>query len=124
MTPATPDTGKPAGYQSMARSSGWSTIAVVAAAVAACAVCCAGPLLVVLGGLGAVFTVGAIWVPILAVVAAAAFTVALVLWQARRRSRRRRGSATIQLGMPNSVPAIPAAASPQTQDTVGSLTQT
>lgn len=54
-------------------------------AVAACAVCCAGPLLAVLGGIGAASVIGAIWIPALAVVTVAVASAAV--WVQRRRKR-------------------------------------
>jgi hypothetical protein len=60
----------------------WSTIGGVAAAVGACAVCCAGPLVAVLGAVAAAGGLAAVWVPVLAVVAVAALVGAFVV---RRR---------------------------------------
>ncbi|MFG2172333.1 hypothetical protein ACGFMO_13230 [Streptomyces niveus] len=50
----------------------WGTAGVGLAAVAACAACCAGPLLALLGGVGAASALAWFWVPALAVVAACA----------------------------------------------------
>lgn len=61
----------------------WKAAGLGVAAVGACAVCCAGPILSVLGGLTAAFAVGAVWVPALAVVALVA-AVALG-WTLRHR---------------------------------------
>lgn len=72
------------------------------AVLAACAVCCAGPLLAVLGSIGLASVVGAIWVPALLMLATAA-ALALVIVVIRRR---RRGSTCstdtgpVELGMP------------------------
>ncbi|MGW5276936.1 hypothetical protein ACWEQP_31240 [Streptomyces sp. NPDC004044] len=76
MTP-TPSPSRPSGP--------WSTVLAGLAAVAACAVCCAGPLLAVLGGIGLTSAVLAFWIPALAVSAAVA-GLAFVLIRRRRRS--------------------------------------
>ncbi|WP_368680654.1 MerR family transcriptional regulator (plasmid) [Rhodococcus opacus] len=70
-------TGRPA-------SARWKAAGLGGAAVGACAVCCAGPILSVLGGLTAASALGALWVTALAVVALVA-AVALG-WTRRRRS--------------------------------------
>lgn len=62
------------------------TAALWVAAVGACAVCCAGPLLAVLAAVGVTAGVAAVAVPGLAVVAAAAVAG---LWLVRRRARDR-----------------------------------
>ncbi|MFJ9968711.1 hypothetical protein [Streptomyces avermitilis] len=62
----------------------WGTLGAGAAALAACAVCCAGPILAVLGGIGVTSAIGALWMPALAVLAVAAGLGVLVV---RRRSR-------------------------------------
>ncbi|WP_264927278.1 hypothetical protein [Streptomyces sp. A012304] len=70
-------------------------------ALAACAVCCAGPLLALLGGVGLASAVAAVWVPALAAVAVAA-VLALVLLRRRRRSASCRSGdpGPVDLGMP------------------------
>ncbi|SNT59618.1 hypothetical protein [Actinacidiphila glaucinigra] len=84
-------------------SAPWGTIGVGVAALVACAVCCAGPLLAVLGGIGIPCAIGALWVPVLAVQAAAALVA--VIFIVRRRRRRPVPCHTIpthaDLGMPN-----------------------
>ncbi|WP_185730737.1 hypothetical protein [Rhodococcus sp. 3A] len=77
----------------------WKAAGLGVAAVGACAVCCAGPILSVLGGLTAAFAVGAVWVPALAVVALVA-AVALGWTLRHRRSA------------PASCPPPPAPAAP------------
>ncbi|WP_327370703.1 hypothetical protein [Streptomyces sp. NBC_01217] len=75
-------------------------------AVAACAVCCAGPLLAVLGGIGAASVIGAIWIPALAVVAVAAVVAAL--WLHRRRQKAsacRSGPGPVDVDMPTRIPS-------------------
>jgi mercuric ion transport protein len=89
-----------------------STIAT--AVVAACVICCAAPLLAVLAGIGAVFTLTAIWVPALAVVAALAFTAAFIPWRRRRTPRRHAQTTPVQLGMPNTATRPSDAADPTT----------
>jgi type VI protein secretion system component VasK len=110
---------RPTAEQSRPRRSGWSTIVTVAAAIAACAVCCAGPLLAVLGGLGAAFSVGAVWVPALGLAAAVIFMAALVLWRARRITRRLQAPIPVQLGLPGAPAAVPATAPTASDDAVG-----
>lgn len=92
MTPDTDRTGW--------RRSDRSTILTLVAAVVACSVCCAGPLLAVLGGLGVALSIGAIWIPVLAIVAAVPLVLSLQVWR-RRSSRRRRAAGPVQLGMPS-----------------------
>ncbi|MGW4202598.1 hypothetical protein ACWEHL_16625, partial [Streptomyces sp. NPDC004726] len=41
----------------------WGAVGAGAAAIAACAVCCAGPLLAILGGIGVTSAIAALWVP-------------------------------------------------------------
>ncbi|WP_328828831.1 hypothetical protein OHT77_14685 [Streptomyces sp. NBC_00252] len=77
-------------------------------AVAACAVCCAGPLLAVLGGIGAASFIGAIWIPGLAVVAVAAASAAV--WVQRRRKRAsacQTGPGPVDVDMPTGIPHGP-----------------
>jgi hypothetical protein len=72
-----------------------------AAAVGACAACCAGPILAVLGGLSFASVVGAMWIPALAVATAA--TLAAIAWVLRRRRRVdacHADDAPLDLGMP------------------------
>ncbi|PYC87668.1 hypothetical protein C7C46_03600 [Streptomyces tateyamensis] len=64
--------------------------------------CCAGPLLAVLGAVGAASAIGALWLPGLAFLAAAALA-ALVVVRGRRRRRAAACStapAAVDLGMP------------------------
>ncbi|CAO5234978.1 hypothetical protein [Frankia sp. AgKG'84/4] len=84
---------------STGRSGPWSTIGGAVAAVAACAVCCAGPLLAVLGTLAAAATVAAVWIPALASVAVVAFAGALVV-RRRRRAACRTDPGPVDLGVP------------------------
>lgn len=63
---------------------GGGVVALWSAAVGACAVCCAGPLLAGLASVGLTAGVAAIAVPALAVVAVAAFGG---VWWLRRRGR-------------------------------------
>jgi hypothetical protein len=72
----------------------------VGAALAACAVCCAGPLLAVLAAVGVTAGVAAVAVPALAVVAVAAFGG---VWWLRRRARARcavLAAGSQELGLP------------------------
>ncbi|MCZ4507431.1 hypothetical protein O3Q52_04245 [Streptomyces sp. ActVer] len=90
------------------RSSGKSVMSMGLFAVAACAVCCVGPLLAVLGGIGAASVIGAIWIPALAVVAVLAASAAV--WVHRRRKRTsacQTGPGPVDVGMPTRVPHGP-----------------
>ncbi|AWZ10701.1 hypothetical protein DRB96_14160 [Streptomyces sp. ICC1] len=73
--------------------------------MAACAACCIGPLLALLGGIGAASAIGAVWMPALAVVTVAA--LAGVVWMLRRRRATACGTGhtTADLGMPTVRPA-------------------
>jgi len=64
-----------------------STAAVIGAAVLACAACCAGPLLAIVGSVGAASLLGAYWVPGLLVVAVLAGIVVTVLLVRRHRAK-------------------------------------
>ncbi|MFC8536707.1 MerR family DNA-binding protein [Streptomyces sp. NPDC057249] len=66
------DAGRPLRSHRMTASSPrrfrpWGTLGVGAAATAACALCCAGPILAVLGGIGVTSALGALWMPAIAV---------------------------------------------------------
>ncbi|MET7986631.1 hypothetical protein [Streptomyces sp. NPDC005281] len=76
----------------------WGTLG--AGAAAACAVCCAGPLLAVLGGMGLTSAVGALWMPALAILTVAAGLGVLVVRHRRRRASCRAEAAPADLGMP------------------------
>jgi hypothetical protein len=70
-------------------------------ATAACAVCCAGPLITLIGGIGIVSAVGAWFVPALIGLAALAIGGAAVpLWFRRRRRACPTPAAVADLGMP------------------------
>lgn len=62
-------------------------IAAITAAILACAACCAGPLLAVVGGIGAASAFGAYWIPALAIIAVAAGLVVTVLLVRRHRAK-------------------------------------
>jgi hypothetical protein len=63
-------------------------------------VCCAGPVLAVLGGLSIASLAGAVWVPAMAVVAVLALLG--VVWVLRKRRRATCATTTgpVELGMP------------------------
>ncbi|MFC9679031.1 hypothetical protein [Streptomyces sp. NPDC056948] len=86
-------------------SRSWGTLGAGAAAVAACAVCCAGPLLAVLGGVGITSAIGAWWMPVLAVGAAAAAAGFFLVRRWRRAAACRSAPARADLGMPTIGPA-------------------
>ncbi len=60
--------------------------AALAALVGACAVCCAGPLVAVLGGIGAAGLLGSLWIPTLLIVVALTAVGILVALRRRRRA--------------------------------------
>ncbi|MPY52299.1 hypothetical protein FPZ41_28495 [Streptomyces sp. K1PN6] len=62
--------------------------------------CCAGPLLAVLGGIGVTSAIGALWMPVLAVLAVAAGIGVLVVRRRRRTTACRTVPARADLGMP------------------------
>ncbi|WP_262418172.1 hypothetical protein [Streptomyces sp. SP2-10] len=78
----------------------WGALGAGAAAVAACAMCCAGPLLAVLGGIGVTSAIASLWLPVLAVPAVVAGIVALVLRRRRETAACRTASTRADLGMP------------------------
>lgn len=95
-----PSSGRP--------SSDRSVLGAGLLAVVACAVCCAGPLLAVLGGIGAASVIGAIWIPALAVVAVAVASAAV--WVHRRRKRAsacHTEPGAVDVGMPTRIPHAP-----------------
>ncbi|WP_460650003.1 hypothetical protein [Kribbella endophytica] len=79
---------------------GWGLVGAVAAALGACAVCCAGPLLAVLGGLSIASLAASVWVPALAVVAVVAGGVIVVVLRRRRRASCAVPAQTVDLGLP------------------------
>ncbi|MEU9376028.1 hypothetical protein AB0D94_19935 [Streptomyces sp. NPDC048255] len=78
----------------------WRMLGVGAAAVAACAVCCAGPILAVLGGIGVTSAIGALWMPTLGVLAVAAGLGVFVVRRRRRATACHTAQAPADLGMP------------------------
>ncbi|MFH9295799.1 hypothetical protein [Streptomyces sp. NPDC017520] len=79
----------------------WSTVGAGLATVAACAVCCAGPLLALLGGIGAASALASLWIPALALVAVAATVGAYVLHRRRRASAcKTTTEGPVDLGLP------------------------
>ncbi|EMF52984.1 hypothetical protein GTY82_33365 [Streptomyces sp. SID5476] len=67
--------------------------------------CCAGPLLALLGGIGITSAIGALWMPVLAVLAVAAAAGILVVRRRRRAAACRTTPAPADLGMPTVRPA-------------------
>ena len=63
-------------------------------------VCCAGPLLALLGGLGAASEVEAIWVPALALLAVVAVVALVVVRRRRRVSACASAPGPVELGLP------------------------
>ncbi|MYS95939.1 hypothetical protein GTY58_01190 [Streptomyces sp. SID5469] len=62
--------------------------------------CCAGPILAVLGGIGVTSAIGALWMPALAVLAVAAGLGVLVVRRRSRAASCRTAPAPADLGMP------------------------
>ncbi|MFF4541077.1 hypothetical protein [Streptomyces aureus] len=93
----------------------WGTLGVGAAVATACAVCCAGPLLAVLGGLGVTSAVGALWIPALAIPTVAAGLGVLVVRHRRRKASCRAQAAQADLGMPAPGPPPQASGSQTTR---------
>ncbi|MEV4860778.1 hypothetical protein MRBLMF1_001997 [Streptomyces ossamyceticus] len=62
--------------------------------------CCAGPLIAVLGGVGLASAVGALWLPALAVLAVACGLGVLTVRRRRRTAACRTTPARADLGMP------------------------
>ncbi|WP_458083699.1 hypothetical protein [Streptomyces malaysiensis] len=86
----------------------WGLLGIGAAAVAACAVCCAGLLLAVLavlGGVGLASAVGALWMPGLAASAVVSGLGVLMVRRRRRRAACRTAPARTDLGMPTVGPS-------------------
>ncbi|RKE22844.1 hypothetical protein [Streptomyces sp. TLI_171] len=75
----------------------WALLGAGTAAPAACA----GPLLAVLGGVGALSAIGALWMPALAITAAAAAIGLVVVRRRRRRAACSTAPAKADLGMPS-----------------------
>ena len=86
--------------QNRARRGQRRAAGAIAAALGACAICCAGPLLAVLGGLSIASLAASVWIPALAVVAAAAAAAVVVVLRRRRRATCSTGASTVDLGMP------------------------
>lgn len=64
-----------------------ATLGLVGGLVLACAACCAGPLLALVGGVGAASLVGAYWIPGLLAIAALAGIIVTVLLIRRARAK-------------------------------------
>ncbi|TXS38243.1 hypothetical protein EAO72_34145 [Streptomyces sp. or43] len=62
--------------------------------------CCAGPLLAILGGIGVTSAIGALWVPALTVLAITAGLGVLIVGRRRRTAACRSAPARTDLGMP------------------------
>ncbi|MGC4939225.1 hypothetical protein [Kribbella sp. DT2] len=84
----------------------WRVVGAGAIAVGACAVCCAGPVLAILGGLSIASLAGAVWVPALAIVAVLALIGVVWVLRKRRRASCATDSGPVDLGMP--APSAPA----------------
>ncbi|MDF2508252.1 MAG: hypothetical protein K0Q52_2111 [Microbacterium sp.] len=64
-----------------------SAVAAVGAAVLACAACCAGPLLAIIGSVGGASLLGSYWIPGLLVIALLAGIVVTMLLVRRHRAK-------------------------------------
>jgi hypothetical protein len=78
----------------------WRVVGAAAVALGACAVCCAGPVLAVLGGLSIASLAGAVWLPALAIVAAVALVGMVWVLRKRRRATCATTTGPVDLGMP------------------------
>jgi hypothetical protein len=78
----------------------WRVFGASAVALGACAVCCAGPLLAVLGSLSIASLAGAAWIPALAAVAAVALVGIVWVLRKRRRATCATPTSPVDLGMP------------------------
>lgn len=78
----------------------WRVVGAGAVAVGACAVCCAGPVLAVLGGLSIASLAGAVWIPALAVIAVLALVGVVWVLRKRRRASCATSRGPVDLGMP------------------------
>ncbi|MGW2822743.1 hypothetical protein ACWC24_17355 [Streptomyces sp. NPDC001443] len=78
----------------------WGTLGAGAAALAACAVCCAGPILAALASVGVTSAIGALWMPALAVLAVTAGLGFLVVRNRRRTTSCHTAPSRADLGMP------------------------
>lgn len=74
-------------------------------ALAACAVCCAGPVFAVLGGIGVLAFVGAVWIPPLLALAVVATAGMFWVLRHRRESACSTTSGPVEIGMPRRRPA-------------------
>ena len=71
---------------------------------AACAVCCAGPLLSLLAGIGVLSALGALWIPGLAVLTLTAAGGAAWVLRRRRAASCQPGTGPVDLAMPAPAP--------------------
>jgi hypothetical protein len=78
----------------------WQVAGAGVVALGACAVCCAGPILAVLGGLSIASLAGAVWIPALAVVAVIALVGMVWVLRKRRRATCATSTEPVDLGMP------------------------
>lgn len=78
----------------------WQVVGAGVVALGACAVCCAGPVLAVLGGLSIASLAGAVWIPALAIVAVIALAALVWVLRKRRRATCATSSEPVDLGMP------------------------
>ncbi|MET7279504.1 hypothetical protein ABZS29_14810 [Kribbella sp. NPDC005582] len=81
----------------------WQLAGAGALAVGACAMCCAGPILAVLGGLSIASVVAALWIPALAVVAVMALLAVVWVHRKRRRTTCDAPTGPVDVGMPTRV---------------------
>jgi hypothetical protein len=87
------------------RRTGLAGIGAGVAALAACALCCAGPLLALLGGVGLLSAAGAVFIPVLAILALAAAVGVIWLLRRRRAAACRIPAGVVELGTPTLPPA-------------------
>ena len=78
----------------------WQVVGAGVVAVGACAACCAGPILAVLGGLSIASLAGAVWIPALAGVTVLALGAMVWVLRRRRRATCATTPGPVDLGMP------------------------
>lgn len=87
-------------------SSPWGGIGAGAAVLGACLVCCAAPVLSILGGIAALSAVAAVWIPALAVLTVLAGAAGIWIWRRQRAAACASPAAPVDLGMPGRTPPL------------------
>jgi len=87
-----------------ATSRHWGGLGAGATVMGACLVCCAAPVISVLGGIAALSALAALWIPALAVLAVLAGAGGA--WHRRRAAVRASRPDLVDLGMPARTPPV------------------